>query len=49
MTPKNQRTILFRKAIYAMAKKKRNAAALSGKILISLKKFSKFSVPSITT
>lgn len=30
MTPISQRTILFRKATYAMAKKRRNAAALSG-------------------
>lgn len=32
MTPISQRTILFSKATYAIAKKRRNAAALSGKI-----------------
>lgn len=48
MTPISQRTILCRKATYATAKKRRKAAASSGKIF-NLNFFSKFSVPIVTT
>ena len=38
MTPISQRTILFRKATYAMARKRRNAAAWNRKKFNFIKK-----------